>query len=687
MNLLGLFLIFAVYLVSGFPALAPYRDAGEFAVDGFSLGVAHPPGYPFYVLWSRIIGMIIPWGNYVWRLNIGSMLVAVCSLFFLYGIIRRLSGKDSSLAEARWGYPVVFLLAFSYLFWCLAMVNEPYILNIFFVLAVIYFALGNEREQLLSFFVFGLGLTNRLDMVLVFPLLFLNRYWRDIRWSRSGLFFLILGLSLYLYLPLRARTGPWFNWNNPVSIERLLATITRRSYGHSLDLIAAGYRPGENFWPGIVFYLRQIFSATGYLGIIPLAIGLLDLVGNRRKVFFALSLSFLLTGPVFIYLANMPPNPHSLKILQDSFLLPNVFLFVFLGVGLLRLSQNYRFFTVGLLIFLSGINFYTGIKANFQRFNFSTFDYVKNIFHSCPRQAVLVQKKDVQLFSTWWFQVIQKNRPDIVSVAQGLSGSLWYQPMLKQRFPDIFLQRLTDPEAIENFIRSNSHRPVSFAVDTELELPRSDNFQWAGLLYRPIKEEFLFEEFYFWRNNFSDFFSQNLFTDYGRAFHNRGSQRLSRKEYGPAQTDFLLAYYFDNTLAVALSFRAYCYLAKNDLISAEKAYQQCIRSYLRVIQLAQNYKAFPDVINSFRKDLAAAFSNLGVVQERLGKLTEARKTYQDGLNIFPTAQLYFNLAVLYWKENDFLRVEENLRQALAIDPDYPQARFYYQLIRQKLRKE
>jgi len=32
-------------------------------------------------------------------------------------------------------------------------------------------------------------------------------------------------------------------------------------------------------------------------------------------------------------------------------------------------------------------------------------------------------------------------------------------------------------------------------------------------------------------------------------------------------------------------------------------------------------------------------------------------------------------------------VEENLRQALAIDPDYPQARFYYQLIRQKLRKE
>lgn len=674
--------IFGVYLFSLSPALLAYRDAGEFVVSGLTLGVAHPPGYPLYILLNRIVVLILPFGNYAWRLNIFSAFVGAVSLLLFSGIIQRL-GKSFSGSLIK--YPVVFIPAFSYLYWCLATVCEPYILNVFFALAVIYFLLGDGREQLLAWFIFGVGLCNRLDMILLFPVLFLTSTRKTFKYYRYGLLFLILGLSLYLYLPIRARTNPWFNWNNPQNFSSLVATLSRRSYGHSLDLIASGYAPGENFLPGIIFYFKQLFLATGYLGIFPIFGGAFGLAKNRPKLFWLLIICFLLTGPIFIYLANMPPNPYSFAILQDSFLLPDILLFLFLGMGIVFLG-SYRFpLAVFLLLVLVVVNFYNGRQKNFYRFNFTAYDYARNIFCSCPPKTILVQKKDGQLFTTWWFQIAQKRRQDIVSIAQGLSGSGWYQQMIKQRYPDVKFSRLNDRYSIENLLNQNLHRPIALAVDTEVELPDLSGFKWQGLVWRKSLEfDFSFENFYIWRQKFSDFFSQNLFTDYGRSFHNRGVEYLFQKEHSLARRNFLLAYYFDETLAVSLSFRAYTYLKENDLLNAEKSYQQCIQSYLRVIQLAQKYKAFPDVINSFKKDLAGAYANLGVVKERLGRLKEAKEVYQAGIAISPSAQLYFNLASLYWKENDFVRAKECLFHTLQIDPDYPRAKFYYQMLLKKL---
>jgi hypothetical protein len=42
------FLAFRLFCAGG--TLVPYRDAGEMVADAHTLGVAHPPGYPFYAL-------------------------------------------------------------------------------------------------------------------------------------------------------------------------------------------------------------------------------------------------------------------------------------------------------------------------------------------------------------------------------------------------------------------------------------------------------------------------------------------------------------------------------------------------------------------------------------------------------------------------------------------------------------
>jgi tetratricopeptide (TPR) repeat protein len=381
----------------------------------------------------------------------------------------------------------------------------------------------------------------------------------------------------------------------------------------------------------------------------------------------------------------MPPNPHAFKILEDSFLLGNVVLFLLLGIGFVRLG-NIRLTETALLLFLIvGFNLLENGKNNFHRFNFSAPDYGKNILRSCPPDTLLVQKKDIQLFSIWWLQSVQRNRPDIVSVAEGLSGSPWYWKMLARRYPGLRLFRLSSPGGLENFIRQNPGQRVALSVDSEIPPPEKLSITERGLV-RSVGQEnyFPFEEFYIWRQRPRDFFSQNLFTDYGRAYQNRGSRRLSQKKYSLARDDFIAAYAFDDDLAIALSWRAYAYLAENNFAAAWRNYQFCAKNYQRIIKLAYTYKAFPDVIDSFENELLGVYINLGVVAERLGRLEEARWAYQAGLAIRPSAQLYFNQAVLYWKENNFPLVEENLRRALELDPNYPQARFYYQLVRQKL---
>ncbi|TBR20582.1 DUF2723 domain-containing protein, partial [bacterium] len=64
---------FLLYLACLPPGLAPYRDAGEFAVAAHTLGVAHPPSYPLYVLAGRAMDAL-PFASTAYRLALFSAL-------------------------------------------------------------------------------------------------------------------------------------------------------------------------------------------------------------------------------------------------------------------------------------------------------------------------------------------------------------------------------------------------------------------------------------------------------------------------------------------------------------------------------------------------------------------------------------------------------------------------------------
>ena len=62
-------LSFFVYLNTLGPSILPYRDSGELISVSHTLGIAHPPGYPLYILVGKIF-TFFPAGNIAFRMNL-----------------------------------------------------------------------------------------------------------------------------------------------------------------------------------------------------------------------------------------------------------------------------------------------------------------------------------------------------------------------------------------------------------------------------------------------------------------------------------------------------------------------------------------------------------------------------------------------------------------------------------------
>ncbi|MFQ5812546.1 MAG: DUF2723 domain-containing protein, partial [Anaerolineae bacterium] len=160
----GLFILtFIVYLNTLSPTLGE-ADSFEFQVVSYTLGVAHPTGYPLYILLGKLF-TLLPIGNVAYRVNLVSPLFASLAVVCLYLCLVHLTRhRATSLLAA-------LTFAFSRTFWSQAVIAEVYTLNAFFVALMLYLLLRRKTDtwKLLTAFVYGLSLTNHLTMALLAP--------------------------------------------------------------------------------------------------------------------------------------------------------------------------------------------------------------------------------------------------------------------------------------------------------------------------------------------------------------------------------------------------------------------------------------------------------------------------------------------------------------------------------------
>jgi hypothetical protein len=271
---------FAVYLSTLAPSLN-FEDSMEFALGCAVLGVDHPAGYPLQTLVGHLF-TYLPLGEVAWRVNLASATFGALASAFIFLLTWELLApvveNRRLLAAGSWAAGALF--AFSSAFWPQAVITEVYALNAAALAATLWCgARCNARRDARWFyataFAAALAAANHpLSLVATAPLL--AYLWFKLRREAGGaalaanaaaLF--LLGISIYLYLALRASRQPPLNWGVPADLPRFADHVRRREFG---TIYWPRYRYlGRHAWELGKLLLLQFGPGAGALAAVGLA--------------------------------------------------------------------------------------------------------------------------------------------------------------------------------------------------------------------------------------------------------------------------------------------------------------------------------------------------------------------------------------------------------------------------------
>jgi hypothetical protein len=281
----------AVYLRTLLPSVGE-ADTLEFQVVAAKLGVAHPTGYPLYVLLTKAF-TLLPLNNVAWRANLASAVFATAAVVVLYDLLRALTGRSLLSLLTVLGF------AFSSTFWSQAVIAEVYTLHNLLVVVVFWLLLRPEweseagaarraRRWQATFFLVGLSLTNHLTTALLIPAVGLALAWDRPRMSPRewlvGGGLLLLGLSVYLFIPLR---WPALNDGRWMTLPDFLSYITGGQFHGALRL--DGWQDPTR-WRIVARLLHEPF---GWAGLFLAGLGVASLAFRRRRALALTGITFL----------------------------------------------------------------------------------------------------------------------------------------------------------------------------------------------------------------------------------------------------------------------------------------------------------------------------------------------------------------------------------------------------------
>lgn len=310
-------------------------DSGEMAASAFNLGLPHPPGYPFFDLLGHWVSWL-PVGTVAFRFNLFSSLIVLLSVVFAVDICRRirtLEKKGSFSGELLllvmgWA----FVSARNVFAQCLTAKGCIYTLSLCSTAAALWlYTLWNEdrsrtKPLIGAFFLWGLGLANHWQTHLLWiPFL---TVWalqaRRLLTTRSilrVLSFVVLGLSLYLYLPFRAERNCQPCWGYPIDWRLFYWVVSRQ--------LVAGVEPlvqnpafylksakemmnvGFNYWPpgfavlcllGIFrMWMRNYAGLYGFLAMFLSVLSGVLAVHEEQNIYLVPVYLVALSGPALLF--------------------------------------------------------------------------------------------------------------------------------------------------------------------------------------------------------------------------------------------------------------------------------------------------------------------------------------------------------------------------------------------------
>ena len=268
-------LALVVYLATLAPTV-PTGDSGELITAAATLSLAHPTGYPLYLLlghaFIRVFGFLSP----AVAMNLFSALAAVGACLVVRRLVETLTrDRITSVATA-------LLFAFSASLWSQATAARVYALGALLLalalLELVRLREGNGGSLGRACLWFGLGMANHTVTIVLAPLLLIAAFRFETRWSAriKAALLSLPGAALYAYIPIVASSDPVQNWGDPTSWDRLLSYLTRESFWSKRYVDQA-----DDLWLVAAHYLDRIPAELTWAGTALLLCG--DAVAARRR--------------------------------------------------------------------------------------------------------------------------------------------------------------------------------------------------------------------------------------------------------------------------------------------------------------------------------------------------------------------------------------------------------------------
>ena len=459
----------------------------------------------------------------------------------------------------------------------------------------------------------------------------------------------ILGLSVYLYLPIRSLANPPIDWGNPETVKNFFDHILRKQYS------ALSKQPRSFFLffkqtGNYLFSLSRQF--TPYLGII----GLFGLWRSfsRKKTFLLLFSAFFVSSFGSIIILSPELERESLNAVEVFYIPSYLFFSLWLAGGIGYLCEKmkklkYLFLFLPLLPLVA--NFHSNDKS---RYHFA-YNYGINIFRTLHKNAIVFTSSDYQSFPLTYLQIIENKRKDVVIC--DIYGDLSYALLgedynhasrkVRQEIQDRLILKMIEDE----------NRPVYYLLKRDLSTLPGYEFQPRGITYKLVKKGT--KEFYldYWQNyNLSGVDNSSIYLDYTTSLIVSAYHYFRAEEYLYQGRIEEAIREFDKVAKLSHNVKE-IYNNLGSALAEKREYILATRQYEKALKIDPHY--------------AMAWINLGNVCKDRGEIRRAITYYKRALKIdLQDLRGHRGLAQVYEEQKNYSLALEEYLAVIKIQPGY-----------------
>jgi transmembrane protein TMEM260 (protein O-mannosyltransferase) len=294
-------------------------------------------------------------------------------------------------------------------------------------------------------------------------LVYAMAYARNWGFALAVLLVAIVGVSVYLFLPIRAVHFPAMNEGEPTTRQALWDVLTRQQYGKPPVTQRQATLPaqvgmwiqyftwqwGRDFPGGLQNGLAVLFGAIGLLG------AWRHWQADRRRALAMTTLVFTFTLLLIFYLnfkygySEMLDRPQLAREVRerDYFFIASFALWgVWVGMGLATLMEwvtdwleeaepdaERRWLRATPVLLLAAIPLWGNHLSASRKGETLARDFASDMLQSVEPYGVLVTAGDNDTFPLWYAEQVEAIRPDVTVLNLSLANTDWYLRQLERR--------------------------------------------------------------------------------------------------------------------------------------------------------------------------------------------------------------------------------------------------------------